>query len=361
MTGTSSEEGYGTNWFNLLHPDDQEKIRQSWMRSLSTKKPFEAKFRLMNSSGDYNITYSNLSPIFDAPGDFSGYIGILQDVSTQEQITSSLERIVLERMEDLRRKNSELRAAERTLKEKNAELETMNKELHSFAHVASHDLQEPLRKIQMYTGRVLSLEGNKFSDKGKEFFSQIQTASVRMRSLIDDILAYSKTSNVAGKIESVDLNSLLGDVISELDVKIGEKKANVQNLGLPILNVVKFQFYQLFLNLLANSLKFCKEDTIPVIIIKSEKISGRSIQHPWINSTTIYHHIMVADNGIGFSPHFSQKIFEIFQRIHDKSKFEGTGIGLAICKKIVESHNGSMFAEGQVDQGATFHIYLPVV
>jgi PAS domain S-box-containing protein len=360
MTGTSPEEGHGTQWLKLLHPDDEEKIQQSWMRSLSMKKSFEAKFRLMNSAGDYKITYSYASPIFDVQDDLSGYIGIFQDVSTQEQITSSLERIVMERMEELRKRNAELKSAERTLREKNAELEEMNKELHSFAHVASHDLQEPLRKIQMYTGRVLHLEGNKFSDKGREFFSQIQVASGRMRSLIDDILAYSKTSNIEGKIESVDLNKLMEDVISELEVKIGEKKASVQNLGLPTVRVVRFQFHQLFLNILANALKFNKADVVPVIVIRSETIKGGSIQHPGVNTAMNYYHITVADNGIGFPPHFSQKIFEIFQRIHDKAKFEGTGIGLSICKKIVENHKGIMVAEGQVDQGATFHVYLPV-
>jgi light-regulated signal transduction histidine kinase (bacteriophytochrome) len=265
----------------------------------------------------------------------------------------------MERMEDLRKRNAELKSAERTLKEKNAELEEMNKELHSFAHVASHDLQEPLRKIQMYTGRVLHLEGSKFSDKGKEFFNQIQIASGRMRSLIDDILAYSKTSNIEGKIESVDLNNLVGEVIGELEVKIGEKKATVQNLGLPTVSVVRFQFYQLFLNILANALKFSKSDVAPVIILRSEMINGGSIHYHGINNTTNYYHITVSDNGIGFPPHLSQKIFEIFQRIHDKTKFEGTGIGLSICKKIVENHKGILLAEGQVNQGATFHVYVP--
>ncbi len=361
LTGTGPEEGYGMKWLNSVHADDKEKIRQSWMRSFSMRKPFEAKFRLRNSAGEYKITYSNSRPIFDDRGSFSGYIGILQDVSSQEQITSSLEKLVLERMEDLRKKNTELKSAERILIEKNLELEKMNKELHSFAHVASHDLQEPLRKIQMYTGRVLSLDGNKFSEKGKEFLHQIQIASVRMRSLIDDILSYSETSNVEGKIESIDLNVLLEDVINELEVPISEKKAVVQNLGLPTLKIVRFQFYQLFLNLLTNALKFSKTDAIPVIVIKCEKINGRSIPHPGINYTMAYYHITLSDNGVGFPPHLSQKIFEIFQRIHDNTKFEGTGIGLAICKKIVENHNGIMIAEGQVNQGATFHVFLPAV
>ena len=361
LTGTSPEDGYGMRWLNAVHADDKEKIRQSWMRSFTMRKPFEAKFRLRNSAGEYKITYSNSRPIFDDGGAFSGYIGILQDVSSQEQITSSLEKLVLERMEDLRKRNMELKSAEANLIEKNLELQKMNKELKSFAHVASHDLQEPLRKIQMYTGRVLSLDGNKFSEKGQEFFHQIREATVRMRSLIDDILSYSKSSNLEEKLETTDLNNVLGEVISELEVKIEEKKAVIQNLGLPTLNIVRFQFYQLFLNLLANALKFSKTDTTPAIIIKCEKINGKSITHPGINNNTTYYHITLSDNGIGFPAHFSQKIFEIFQRIHDNSKIEGTGIGLAICKKIVENHNGILIAEGQVNHGATFHVYLPAV
>ena len=251
-----------------------------------------------------------------------------------------------------------MKSAENLLKEKNQELERINKELTSFAHIASHDLQEPLRKIQTFSNRVAAMEGSSLSDKGKDFLHRIQTSSDRMRALIEDLLEYSKTNNAGGNVELTDLNQVLEDVLNELELKIEEKNASIENTGLPKLSVVKFQFRQLFLNLLGNSLKFSKIDKAPHIVIRSELIQDANLV---LASSELNHcyHISISDNGIGFEPELAEKIFEIFHRLHDKSDFEGTGIGLAICKKIVENHKGRIMAEGEINQGATFHIYLP--
>jgi light-regulated signal transduction histidine kinase (bacteriophytochrome) len=288
-----------------------------------------------------------------------GYIGILQDISSQEQIKSSLEKIVMERTEDLRRKNSALQSAEKELIEKNHELEKINKELSSFAHVASHDLQEPLRKIQTYSDRILQLEGENVSPRGREFFNRIFNASERMRSLIRDLLTYSKTNNTEEQLKLTDLNQLVFEVEKELELKIEEKNAKIENKGLPKLTVISFQFHQLFLNLLSNALKFSKTGTPPHIVIKSESVKGSVVPDRAADSKKKYYHISVSDNGIGFEPEYAEKIFEIFHRLHGRDNFDGSGIGLSICKKIIENHRGVMIAEGDVNAGATFHIYLP--
>lgn len=358
LTGEKIEDGLGNQWLNLIHAEDRENIQHSWSKSVASKKIFEAKFRYRNAHGGYTVSYTNASPRYNTWGDFIGYIGILQDISLQEQIKSSLEKIVLERTDDLRRRNKELQSAENALVEKNRELERINNELSSFAHVASHDLQEPLRKIQTFVDRVLSLEGDKFSEKGRDFFNRIQTSSNRMRALIGDLLTYSRSSSVEEACEVTDLNEIFQDVVCELEVKIEEKNAVVENLGLPILAVVKFQFHQLFLNLLSNAIKFSKTGVNPHIIIKSERVNEMPGSPAGLRKE--YHHISIADNGIGFEPEYNAKIFEIFHRLQHKKDAEGTGIGLAICKKIAENHNGILTAEGNVHHGATFHIYLPL-
>ena len=360
LTGKNVEEGFGNYWLTMVHPDDREKIQISWATSLSAKRSFEAKFRYINSQGGYTTTYANASPRYNVSGAFIGYIGILQDISAQEQIKLSLEKIVMERTDDLRQKNAALRSAENSLKEKNQELQIMNQELSSFAYIASHDLQEPLRKIQIFSQRLLELENLKLSERGKDYFNRIQIASDRMRKLIDDLLTYSRAGNTDGDFQSTDLNLILKDVMNELEVKIEEKNAIVKSTRLPKVKAVKFQFHQLFLNLLSNALKFSKPDTAPCIFIKAEVISGSKIPGVLADVKKNYYHISVSDNGIGFLPEFNTRIFEIFQRLHGSSEYEGTGIGLSICKKIVENHKGIMMADGKPDEGATFHLYLEV-
>jgi PAS domain S-box-containing protein len=358
LTGKDISRSLGNEWFQAIHPDDRKNIQNSWGKSLLQRKSFEAKFRIQNLKGTFVVVYAQSIPRYNAEEEFVGYIGILQDISVQENIKSSLEKIVLDRTEDLRKKNSDLKVAENSLLTKNEELEKINKELSSFAHVVSHDLQEPLRKIQTYIDRLLNIEADRFSDKGKEIIARVQGASDRMRCLIQDLLAYSRTNDVRGEGKLTNLNEIIKEVIDELDVKIDAKNAIVEWTELPIVNVVGFQFHQLFMNLISNSLKFSKINVRPHIEIKYKRLlNGR-----FASTTEIaqYHHITVVDNGIGFEGEYAEKIFEIFNRLHGKTEFEGTGIGLAICKKIVENHNGIIRAEGKPNEGAAFHIYLPV-
>jgi PAS domain S-box-containing protein len=246
------------------------------------------------------------------------------------------------------------------LEAKNSDLEKSNQELTSFTYVASHDLQEPLRKIQTFTDLLVEKEKANLSAFGQDYFKRIQSAATRMRTLIEDLLSYSRVNTAENHYESTNLNSLVQEVKADLKEKIEEKHAVIESTDLPVLTIVPFQFRQLLTNLIGNSLKFSKADTPPVIKITGETEEGTSIAEEGIHPDTSYYHLEISDNGIGFDQQYRKKIFEVFQRLHGKTAYPGTGIGLSICKKIVENHHGVISADGEPGEGATFHIYLPL-
>lgn len=243
--------------------------------------------------------------------------------------------------------------AEDSLREKNQQLERTNAELSSFAYIASHDLQEPLRKIQTFLSRINDLEKGRLSEKSVDYFNRIQNAGERMQQLIEDLLAYSRTNLDESKMQQVDLNQVIADVQRDLSEAIADKHAMVQVASpLPTVRGIPFQLQQLFTNLLSNSLKFSKGDVKPVIQLSSSLKT--------LDSRKTFNCIRVEDNGIGFEEEFREKIFELFQRLHGRSEYPGTGIGLAIVKKIVVNHGGTIQATSVPGEGATFEICLPV-
>ena len=242
---------------------------------------------------------------------------------------------------------------------KNDDLEKMNRELESFAYISSHDLQEPLRKIQTFASRIMDREYDSLSETGRSYFKRMQDAALRMQTLIEDLLAYSRTTNEERKIERADLNLVLDEIREEFAEEIASRGASIEAGELGSAMIIPFQFRQLLHNLFVNSLKFARAGVPAKITVTSETIWGDPTIHPKLLATHRYTHLRVSDNGIGFEPEYGEKIFEVFQRLHGRDKYSGTGIGLAIVKKIIDNHGGYISASGQPGKGAAFDIYLP--
>ncbi|WET03715.1 CHASE3 domain-containing protein [Flavobacterium sp. YJ01] len=245
------------------------------------------------------------------------------------------------------------------LQERNKELEKSNKELASFNHVASHDLQEPLRKIQTFISRVSDADKEVMSESGKNYITKIEVSAKRMRVLIDDLLLFSRTNTTKKEFIKINLNELLDNAESELAEVIEDKKAVIKSNKLPKLSVIPYQIEQLFINLIGNSLKYSRPGVEPEISISSEKVSSSDYPEIVDQSVKKFHKITFTDNGMGFDPQFKETIFILFQRLHSKTEYPGTGIGLAICKKIVENHKGHITANSIMGEGSVFTVFLP--
>ncbi|MFH6948925.1 response regulator [Flavobacterium sp. FlaQc-51] len=255
--------------------------------------------------------------------------------------------------------NEELAKQYQAIEKYAAELKKKNIELDAFTHISSHDLQEPLRKIQTFTNIILANEYPNLSAEGKNKFERILYSTNRMRDLINDLLVFSRT-NIADRVfEITDLNKLVEDLKETMQENISEKGAAIVTDLHGSAKIIPFLFVQLLENLLNNALKFSQKEIPIEIQIKSCIKKGEELQHQELSLSENYCHISFQDNGIGFEPEHSEKIFGVFQRLHSRDVYDGTGIGLAIVKKIVENHNGIITATAFPMKGATFNIYLP--
>ena len=263
------------------------------------------------------------------------------------------------RAEELGIANKELAFQNEEKEKRAAELIIANKELLAFTYISSHDLQEPLRKIQTFVSIILDNENKNLSDTGKYNFQRMQLAAGRMQQLIDDLLAFSRINTTDHKFEKIDLSIIVEEVKTELKETIQEKHATIEATELWPANIIPFQFRQLMYNLISNALKFSNSKIPSHIIIKCEIVKGSESNNEKLSRRKNYCHITIKDNGIGFEPHFSERIFGVFQKLHGKDVYAGTGIGLAIVKKIVENHNGIITAKSELMKGATFDIYIP--
>jgi signal transduction histidine kinase len=255
---------------------------------------------------------------------------------------------------------TKLRHLNGKLRQKNYELEMYNKELDSFTYIASHDLKEPLRKIHTYTNMIAESELQTLSEKNMLHFTRIQHAVNRMQNLLDDLLLYSHTTKPAIAFEEVDLNNIVKVVEENLAEEIKEHKAQIKTGKLPVVKGLPFQIKQLFENLIINSLKYRKEDESPRIHIEGSLVDKKDIRLNLHKKSKQYYKILFSDNGLGFEQSYADKVFQLFQRVHTDGKHSGTGIGLTICKKIIQNHNGFIKASSEVNVGTLFEIYFPV-
>jgi PAS domain S-box-containing protein len=331
-SGLSSEDMAKQGWLQVIHPDDREKNIEQWLESIRTGKPFYYEHRFRRYDGVYRWQMSRAIPQKDDEGQIQMWVGTSTDIEDQKIFAGELERQVRERTSELEIKNKEL--------------EKMNAELESFAYISSHDLQEPLRKIQIFTSLIEDNEHHSLSDNGRLYFERIRASANRMQVLIGDLLTYSRLGATHPVFKNIDLSDIVADTLVELKEKIKLKQAVLEVGPLCSLTVIPYQFHQLMTNLIANSLKFSRDDIIPVIKITAGIQGG-------------FCHIRFSDNGIGFEEEYQEKIFEVFQRLQTNTVYEGTGIGLSIVKKIVENHKGRIKATGSPGQGARFDILIP--
>jgi signal transduction histidine kinase len=275
------------------------------------------------------------------------------------------EKKLLAANKSLQKEIEERKASEQKIKllneklvENNLHLKSINEELDRFAYAASHDLQEPLRKIMVFSDKILMKEN--MDEETEKYFKKIIGSSKRMQLLINDLLTFSRHSMSSSDFKKTDLNILAKESIAELEIEIEKNNAKIHVNELPVIWAVPSLMRQLFHNLISNAIKFRKKTVEPIIKIQAEKINGKNnTRLPKMVNDNSYYQISVSDNGIGFDPKYTDEIFMVFKRLHSYHEFEGSGVGLSICKKIVEKHNGFITAQSKINEGSTFIIGLP--
>ncbi len=334
------------SYADLIHPEDQGQVWKDVQKGLNKKEPFKLVYRIISSEGQEKWVWEQGRGVFSETGDLQALEGFVTEITEQKKARQELEKHQ-NHLEDLVQKRThELERLNHLLKISTDELKRSNQELEQFATLASHELQEPLRKITTF-GSYIKSHSENLDDKCKDYFDRMIKTSEKMRGFIDDLLQLSQVASQARHLQKTNLNKIMEDVLMDLESRITSTHAEIQIGKLPVLKANAFQMKQLFQNILSNSLKFHKDGVAPVIKVRSQLSSNNCME------------IIVEDNGIGIRPENSKRIFELFERLHGRGEYEGTGIGLALCKKIVSLHGWEIRVEGLLGQGTNIVISLP--
>lgn len=336
LADTPYEKVIGSNVFQYVHPDSTARFKQLFNEALKGKSRGEIDLVVNGGAIPVFISLTSLQPNLSTVG------------------------IVISDLSEKKKSESTILDYQNSLEEKNEVLLRTNEELASFAYIASHDLQEPLRKIQIFSTRILEKAGDGFTPEVAGYFRRIMGGANRMQNLIRALLQYSRLNSSDVRFVLTDLNVLAEDVKNSIIDTIEENKATIVISALPEVAVVPHQMSQVFSNILLNSIKYKREGADPFITITAQLVDADAVQIPGVRKSQRFWQIRVADNGIGFEPAYAERIFEVFQRLHASSEYEGTGIGLAICRKIMQAHGGHITAEGKPGEGSVFSIYLPL-
>ena len=317
----------------FIHPEDLEYVTKVHEDSLINQESTTMNFRFLTPEGEVKHIMAVGSFTTDGNGDLFK-IGVNYNITSQHNRTLELEN-------------------------NNKELECINAELESFNNIVSHDLQEPLRKIQIFISRLEDKELHLLTQQGKDYFSKVRKAANRMQTLLIDLVNYSRTIKGDKVYSFTNLNSVVNEILLDLSCSIEEKKAEILIGKLPTLMAIPFQIKQLFINLISNSLNYSREDVNPQISIISKKVTQRDLLNYNIDNRKEYYKIVISDNGIGFKQEYAEKIFLLFKRLETDSKYSGTGLGLAICNRIVENHQGFIKVKSTPNLGSKFYIFFP--
>ena len=345
FTGRPIQSLLAYGWTDMLHELDRDNFVETYQHHFAERSAFNSEIRILNRENMYRWIEIKAIPRISPDGTFAGFISTGIDITDRKETEQRLEQVVKDRT--------------RELKDSNNDLQKSNAELAQFAYIASHDLQEPLRKITTFSQMLNNSMGNSLDEKSQNYLHKINTSITRMNTLIKDVLNYSELVEERSLFKQVSLTAILEGVIHDYDLLIEQKNAEINFSGLPEITAIPLQMSQLFGNLVGNALKFGRKDRRPRIEIVAGEALPETIRELRLNPSQKYTWVRFSDNGIGFKPEFADKIFHIFQRLHRKSEYEGTGIGLAMCKKIVLNHQGAINADGSSENGAIFNIYLP--
>lgn len=321
-------------YVDLVSAEDIASFENALQNAISTKSGFEHEYQVKTKTGTNKIVSTKAKVVTDAKGDPLKIIGITRDITLLRNFERDRERSI-------------------------RELNRSNKELEEFAYIASHDLQEPIRKISTFGERLKAKFVDRLGTDGALYLDRIMASAENMRILIDNLLEFSRTTRSTYAFEWINLQDIITNVKTDLELKIEETNASIISTALPRLEAVASEMKQLFNNLLSNAIKFRDSRVAPIIKITGSKTTKVEKEEYHLPVDKEFFKIQVNDNGIGFEEEYADRIFQIFQRLHGKAEYPGSGIGLAICKKIVDNHNGVMYAESKPGSGATFVVILP--